>query len=412
MRWSVLILVVGVVATVGLLVARPGLVGWKRAPASDTTSIENTVSNSSRIFAGGTVEGTQRETSLRFEVPGRLTAIHVREGDQVRAGDVIAELDAEVAEVKLAEATTGLKLARAERERLINGSSRESRQAARARVDAVELQVRELEALLKVDPQTAGAGAIPREELDEIRHRHERALALLRSARARSAEIEAPARKDELAIADARIALAEGALQRERVMLDKTRLRAPTDGVVLRVLAEPGELVGPGDDRELFTLVNRSRTRVRAFVEEFDAMRVTVGQQAIVTADGVTDREYTGTVQSCAPYVRPKSNRHFKPGELVDLRVREVVIGLSDGADLLVGLPVDVLIDPSASGTGDGRRSADDAGTSLTSRSRSGSPTDLSAIIPAVAERDSGPDTGESSRSAGARRKRAADSSR
>ena len=46
------------------------------------------------------------------------------------------------------------------------------------------------------------------------------------------------------------------------------------------------------------------------------------------------------------PYVAPKSQRHLKPGELIDIRVREVIIELADGADLLIGLPVDVFIEP------------------------------------------------------------------
>ena len=283
-----------------LLVAAIGASGWyawsalARSSRATTDEFEGSdlvegrhgalASEPSRIFAGGTVEGAQREILLRFEVAGRLKELHVRAGDFVEKGSVLAELDAELWELKFAEAGTLLKLARAERDRLVKVAN-------------------------------------------------------------------VAVRKEDLTIADAKVALAEGTVRRERLMLDKTLLRAPTDGIVLRVLAEPGELVGPGNDtsdnRELFTLVNRSSTRVRACIEELDAMNVVVGQKTVVIADGRPDKQYAGIVQSCSPYVAPKLQRHLKPGEMVDVRVREVLIELADGSDLLIGLPVDVFIEPS-----------------------------------------------------------------
>jgi multidrug efflux pump subunit AcrA (membrane-fusion protein) len=250
-----------------------------KAKLNESDEFDDTLnSETPRIFAGGTVEGAQREIPLRFEVAGRLKELHVRAGDFVEKGSVLAELDAELWELKFAESGTLLKLARAERVRLVR----------------------------------AGNSAV---------------------------------RKEDLTIADAKVALAEGTVRRERLMLDKTLLRAPTDGIVLRVQAEPGEMVGPEDNRDLFTLVNRSSTRVRACVEELDAMNVAVGQKTVVIADGRPDKSYAGTVHSCSPFVAPKVQRHLKPGEMVDVRVREVMIELADGSDLLIGLPVEVFIE-------------------------------------------------------------------
>ena len=134
------------------------------------------------------------------------------------------------------------------------------------------------------------------------------------------------------------------AVKHERLMLGKVQLRSPIDGVILQASAEPGELVGPTDERDLFTVVNRDQIRVRAFVEELDALNVTVGQRATIAVVGRTDRQYLGQVASCSPHVRPKFHRHLKPGERLDVRVREVVIDLTDGSDLLIGLPVEVFI--------------------------------------------------------------------
>jgi hypothetical protein len=66
-------------------------------------------------------------------------------------------------------------------------------------------------------------------------------------------------------------------------------------------------------------------------------------------AAGQPHREYSGAVRTCSPSVRPKSHRHLKPIERLDVRVREVVIELDDARDLPIGLPVEVFIDPDAS---------------------------------------------------------------
>ncbi len=255
--------------------------GPRTAPQHEPSEAE-AAPESPQIFAEGVVEGGRREISLRFEVPGRVYAVSAREGDTVMAGDVLAELDCDIAEVRLAETRTQLKIAAAERDRLVADSKRTNRQLGR----------------------------------------------------------------EEETIAQGKVALAEAALRREQLLLDKCKLRAPCAGLVLRMALEVGELTGPTDDRELLIIADQGAARVRAFVEELDAMQVSPGQRAQVSIPGRPDRQYRGTVGSCIPSLRPKSQRRLRPGERVDVRVREAMIDLEDGAGLLIGLPVEVFIQP------------------------------------------------------------------
>ena len=237
---------------------RPALIGVVlepgRQPAASTAA---TADASLRIFAGGTVEGTHRELAMRFEMHGRIKEILVQPGSQVARGDVLAKLDPEVSELKFTEARTLLQLARAERDKLVR-------------------------------------------QHEEIRQQKERIVSPLANHRSKAEELAALIREDELTIAEAKVTLAEGALRRERIMLEKALLVSPIDGVVLRVAGEAGELVGPTDERDVVTLVNRDRMRVRAHVEELDAMSVAVGQKAVVSAEGRPDQEYAGVVKTCA----------------------------------------------------------------------------------------------------------------
>jgi len=270
--------------------APPGVVA---ASESERSAPEETAPTP-QISADGIVEGANEELTLRFEVPGRIKVVHVREGDAVRAGNVLAELEMDAAELQLAEARIRLKIATAERDQLVAESSRRALDAAREK------------RIVASAPQLS---------------------------------------REEQALADGKIELAQTAVRREQLLLDKCRLRAPSDGVVLRAVGQPGELTGPNDERELLTLVSPGAMRVRAFVEELDGMRVRRGQLAVVSAAGEPRKTYPGTVAACSLYFRPKSQRLLKPGERLDMRVREVIVDLDDGHDLLIGQPVEVMIE-------------------------------------------------------------------
>jgi multidrug efflux pump subunit AcrA (membrane-fusion protein) len=286
MRWFIQVLIAAMVSA-SVFVALATLTPARSSPAAAVDArdeFEGTAGDSSlRVFAEGTVEGAQREIALRFEVSGRIKVVHVLEGASVKAGDVLAEMESDLAELQLTEAQTQLKIATAERDRILAASGGRN---------------------------------------------------------------QTPLSPEEKTITDGNAALAEAAVRRELLLVEKTRLRAPIDGIVLRVAAEPGELTGPTDERDLFTLVDRAHTRVRADVEELDGLRVMPGQLAVVSAAASPDKTFRGTVLTCSPCFRPKAQYRLKPGERLDIRVREVVIELDDGNDLLIGLPVEVFIEP------------------------------------------------------------------
>ena len=167
-------------------------------------------------------------------------------------------------------------------------------------------------------------------------------------ALARIAEAEAKVRSDELKIADAKIGLAATDVDLAKIMLAKTILLAPADGIVLRIDAEPGEMLGSESSRPAITFVDDSVIQVRAHVEELDALGLRIGQKSYVTADGLPNKRFAGKITWIAPSMHHKNVRHNKPGERVDVKVREVLIRIDDPKQLVIGLPVEVFIEPSS----------------------------------------------------------------
>ena len=79
--------------------------------------------------------------------PGRLASINVCEGQQVRAGELLATLDASIWQHQLAQAEASLALAVAERERLVNGQRPETREVAEAEVRVAEVRAQQAHGL-------------------------------------------------------------------------------------------------------------------------------------------------------------------------------------------------------------------------------------------------------------------------
>jgi multidrug resistance efflux pump len=296
------------------------------------------------VAANGVVEGARPEVALRSEIVGTIAAIYFRENGQVEKGELLIELANESQREQVALADAELAIARADLDRLNNGERAEKRAALKASANArraTYLQARkDWERIRLVQVQ----GAVSPEQADAAYYLMLRAKAELEQADVEYALVEAPPRQDEVAAAKGRVRAAEARLRIARAELAKTQLRAPTQGRVLRVYAEPGELAGPRSAQPILLFADLSQRRVRAFVEELDASRVQVGQSAVVTCDGMPGQEFRGTVCEVLPRMGKRSLKTDAAEEYKDVYFREVLVELVEGAELLLNLEVRVQI--------------------------------------------------------------------
>jgi multidrug resistance efflux pump len=300
------------------------------------------------VFANGVVEGRQRDVPLRFELTGRLASLEVSEGDKVSQGDTLARLDREVWEHEVAKAESAVAYAQAEKERVISGERKETRELAHAQSRAAEARAVVARTHYERAKRLLKKTVITEQEWDDRRADYKSALAQLAAARAHGAEVEAAPREHELRAADAQIALEKTRVEHAQTMLQRTLLQAPADGLVLRVRCEPGEIVGPESAEPLIVMADVSQLHVRAYVEEMDAPVIRKGQRAYAVTDGLPDLQHWGMVISCSPCMVSKTQFSNRADERVDVKVREVVLQLNKSIEenqLIVGLPVDVYIE-------------------------------------------------------------------
>jgi len=302
------------------------------------------------IYAPGRVEGASPETELRPQLAGRVVRVLVADGDLVEEGQLLVELDESQYRCAVALAAAEVELAEAQLERLLNGAHHEERSEAAALFRAKQAELERARLAWKRLDELRQAQAISQQEADNQRTLVEALQGEVAAAKARLDHLEAAARPDDVRIAQARIAAARARWELAKVDLARCELRAPMRGEILDVGVEAGELSGPAAEEPAVVMADTisGPLRVRAFVEELDAPRVKIGMTAAVTADGLPGRQFRGRVVRLSPRMGRKQIWSDRPTERFDTKTREVWIELDSGEGLVVGLPVDVVIEPKA----------------------------------------------------------------
>lgn len=215
----------------------------------------------SKVSANGQIEA-KRKVDLSANVMGQIVNLAVREGDRVKRGDFLLQIDRAQLAANAAGAEAGLQ------------SLFSDRAAARA---TVQERTRDLErARLNYEQQI-----IPLAE-------YERARTALEAAQANAQALEG------------RIAQARANLAGARDTLAKTTLRAPMDGLVTRLPVEEGEVAVIGTMNNpgtvLLTISDMSVVEAVMEVDETDVPNVKIGQRATVTVDAYPNKTFDGVV--------------------------------------------------------------------------------------------------------------------
>ena len=334
---SVWLLLAGVVAIAALNL----VVIARRAPGDATASDAGMVGNQPRVVAGpGLVEPKSESIRVGAQIGGTLERVLVEEGDHVTVGQVIAELVNRDYRARVASAEAELAAREAGQRRVENGARGEERREAGADARQADADLAHAQADHVRAAQLFDEKVISRAEMDKAEQALRVASARADSLRERHALVDADAREEDRSRAKAEVALARARLTEAQAVFDKTVIRSPIDGVVLRRHAKVGESVSTQFDSPIVTLADRSSVRVRMDVDEADVARIKAGQAAYVTADAFGTRRFPGRVLRVGQLLGKKNVRTDEPNERVDQKVLETLIELEDGRDLPIGLRV------------------------------------------------------------------------
>jgi HlyD family secretion protein len=351
MRWRRTFLVLIVIPIVGA----PFFLSL-REPAVPRVEIAlaNVPAQPSRIVAApGFVEPASEVLAISASAPGRLLYMKVGEGDAVTSGEVIAEIENGDLRAQLSVAEADLEARQAELARLEAGAREQERRQAEAALQEATAASSLARLVFNRQNSLRDSGAVSRETIDRLRADLQAADARRELTAEKLSLIEAPPRSEDVAIAEARVADAQARVAEAKALIEKTIVRSPINGVVLRRYEQAGEMVSIQPPTLIAQVGDLSHLRVRAQIDESDVGRVAVGQKVWITADAYGDRQFRGTVVRVGDIMGKKNFRTDEPGERMDTKVLEVLIDLEQGVQMPVGLRVDVLFDHAVSRIGD-----------------------------------------------------------
>jgi HlyD family secretion protein len=215
----------------------------------------------SRVRAPGKIE-PRTQVKVSADIPGKVLKLAVKEGDRVRRGQLLLQID--------------------------DTQYRAGQDQARAALASAQARLREAQAALRMADSNFGRQRalfdqrlLSQAEWDQATTSHEGA----RSTAATTAED---------------VTRARAALEAAADNVSKCRFLAPFDGVVSALNVEQGEIVITGTmnnpGTQILTVSDLSRMLVRADVDETDVVDVRIGQKARITVDALPDTSFPGTV--------------------------------------------------------------------------------------------------------------------
>ncbi len=199
-------------------------------------------------------------------------------------------------------------------------------------VRLAELQVNQAEEQLRLAETQRDQITLAREDVELARTQVRLAEDQLDLARAGKGEVTI--RESDVDAADAGVKQAKAARDLAHTTLSKSRVYAPTSGLVAARLVDPGEAASP--PMPVFRLVDISSVYIQAILGEADVKECSEGQEAVVTVKGVANAEFRGKVVDISPSSIP-NQRNFVARILVK-NVGEVLRpGMSAEVSLIVG---------------------------------------------------------------------------
>lgn len=290
-----------------------------------------------------------REVDLAFNDSQRITSVLVQEGDHVRKGEVLAQLDTSRLEPQLEQAEAQAAAQRAVVDRLHHGSRPQEVAQARANLALAQADARQardnyrrLEAVF----HSSSGRAVSRQDVDDAKAQEDVADARVAvNRKALELAVIGP-RKEDIAQAEAALDGEQAQVALLRQELADAQLRAPLDAVVRSRIAEPGDMASP--QKTALTLAILDPKWVRAYVSETDLGRVHPGMSAAVAVDSFPGRRFQGRVG----FISPVAEFTPKTVQTEDLRsslVYEIRVFVKDPDDLLrLGMPATVYLDAGA----------------------------------------------------------------
>lgn len=284
------------------------------------------------VVASGRITWPQR-VSVAAEVTGRVNKVPVKEGQQVKRGDLLIQLADSTDRASLAQATTAVALAEAklrQQREVTLPTAQETLRQAQADVEQTRQQLTRIRSL-------NSQKYISKTELDTTQRNLDVANSKLEAAQLQ-VQSNQPKGSDAL-LATTALNQARASLQLAQVKLAQTAILAPADGTLISRSIEPGDIATAG--KALMVLAAQGETQIEVQIDEKNLGKLAIGQVALSSADAFPQQRFNAEVA----YINPGVDATRGAVE-VKLRVKEPPAYLRQ--DMTVSVDIETAKKPDA----------------------------------------------------------------
>lgn len=274
----IIVLVILALLIVLAILKNKGVVGSQNLTKVSTEAAKlRTIIES--VSANGRIQ-PEKEVNITPYISGEVVELHVKEGDEVKEGDLLAKIDPEIYQSSYERAEASLQSQKAN---LAN---------SRARLAQVKAQFTNAKLSFERNKKLFDEDVISQADYDASQSQFEVAKA------------EVQAAEETVKAAEYQVASAQASLDEAEENLTKTSIYAPTDGTVSRLIIEKGERVAGASQfsagTELMRIANLNSMEAVVQVNENDIVRVNLNDTALIEVDAYLNRKFKGIVTEMA----------------------------------------------------------------------------------------------------------------
>jgi len=296
-----------------------------------------------KASAPGRVRPKGGKVRIRAEVAGMVVNVLAANDDRVRNGDILVMLDTKEIDAKLQSAIAEVRVRLGERDEepeknklmIVRRSADDALAAAERAIHTAQMAFDRVFLARR-------AGKAKDAEVETARKAIAEANKVAALKVAERNEVLAQEGMPAPTRLDSGLAIARSDLRIAEIAHDRTRVRAPSAGTVLRVDATVGEATSASALVALVEIGDMSSLEVRAEIAERDISKVSVDQSVVIRSNAFPGQEFTGKTISTAPALGSPALKAQGPGKQSDVDVLEVKIALDGAAQLMPGMRVDV----------------------------------------------------------------------
>jgi HlyD family secretion protein len=249
------------------------------------------------IIASGTIESV--DVTVSSKVNGQIKKFIVDEGDRVKAGDLLLEIDHDLLDIQLRQAEAGIDQASAQLRLLQAGARKEDIKQAEELLRQAKLNLDQAETDRDRMRSLLETSTVTEKQFEDSQTRYELMLAQYKSAKENSDKIKKLTRPEEIDQAKANLKKAIAAADQLRKNISDCRVIAPVSGIISKKYVEEGE--NAIVNTSLLKISNLQTVDLMIYITETELGYVKLGQNADISVDAYKGKIYKGKVIFISP---------------------------------------------------------------------------------------------------------------